>query len=121
MNGLFFASSQSTLHAGARQPATLVSEVILPFMLSVATAQSKHERPAFITRVTGHLDRLALPGRSVSLLFMSDADVAEILKLPTEDKLRLMELLWESLSASPSEVPLGDAHRACNAHEVSLP
>lgn len=43
---------------------------------------------------------------------MSDAEVAELLKLPAEEKLRLLELLWESLSATPSSVPLGDAHRA---------
>jgi putative addiction module component (TIGR02574 family) len=42
---------------------------------------------------------------------MSDADLAEILKLPAEEKLRLVELLWESLSATPSAIPLGDAHR----------
>jgi len=40
---------------------------------------------------------------------MSDSDVAELLKLPAEEKLRLLELLWESL-ASP--LPLSDAHRA---------
>ena len=43
---------------------------------------------------------------------MSDADLAEILRLPAEEKLRLVELLWESLSATPSGIPLGDAHRA---------
>ena len=43
---------------------------------------------------------------------MSDADVAEILKLPVEERLRLAELIWESLVADPSGVPLGDAHRA---------
>lgn len=43
---------------------------------------------------------------------MSDPDVAEILKLPPEERLRLVELLWESLSATPEAVPLGDAHRA---------
>jgi putative addiction module component (TIGR02574 family) len=43
---------------------------------------------------------------------MSDADVAEILKLSAEERLRLVELIWESLAAKPSEVPLGDAHRA---------
>ena len=43
---------------------------------------------------------------------MSDVDLAEILKLPAEEKLRLVELLWESLSATPSAIPLGDAHRA---------
>jgi putative addiction module component (TIGR02574 family) len=43
---------------------------------------------------------------------MSDTDVAEILKLPAEERLRLVELIWESLAANPSEVPLSDAHRA---------
>jgi putative addiction module component (TIGR02574 family) len=43
---------------------------------------------------------------------MSNADVAEILKLPAEERLRLVELIWESLAAKPSDVPLSDAHRA---------
>jgi putative addiction module component (TIGR02574 family) len=43
---------------------------------------------------------------------MSDADVAEILKLPPEERMRLVEILWASLAADPSSVPLGDAHRA---------
>ena len=42
---------------------------------------------------------------------MNDSDVAELLKLPAEEKLRLIELLWESLSASLSALPLSDAHR----------
>jgi putative addiction module component (TIGR02574 family) len=42
---------------------------------------------------------------------MSDADVAEILKLPPEERLRLAEVIWASLAADPSAVPLGDAHR----------
>jgi len=43
---------------------------------------------------------------------MSNADVAKILKLPAEERLRLVELIWESLAAEPSDVPLSDAHRA---------
>jgi putative addiction module component (TIGR02574 family) len=43
---------------------------------------------------------------------MSDADLAEILKLPVEERMRLVELIWESLAADPSALPLGDAHRA---------
>jgi putative addiction module component (TIGR02574 family) len=43
---------------------------------------------------------------------MSDADVAEILKLSPEERLRLIEIIWESLAAAPSSLPLGDAHRA---------
>ena len=43
---------------------------------------------------------------------MSDSDVAEILKLPVEERMRLAELIWESLAVEPAAVPLGDAHRA---------
>lgn len=50
---------------------------------------------------------------------MSDADVAEILKLPPEERLRLVELIWESLAATPSAVPLGDAHRAAIDEELA--
>lgn len=43
---------------------------------------------------------------------MSDSDIAEILNLPVEERLRLVELIWESIAANPSAVPLSDAHRA---------
>ena len=43
---------------------------------------------------------------------MSDADIDEILQLPVEERLRLVQLIWESVAADPSGVPLGDAHRA---------
>jgi putative addiction module component (TIGR02574 family) len=43
---------------------------------------------------------------------MNKADVDEILKLSAGEWLRLMELIWESLAARPSDVPLSDAHRA---------
>ena len=43
---------------------------------------------------------------------MSDTDVAEILKLPVEERMRLVELIWESLAADPSALPFSDAHRA---------
>ena len=43
---------------------------------------------------------------------MSDTDVAEILKLPPEERLRLVEIIWASLIKEPASVPLGDAHRA---------
>lgn len=42
---------------------------------------------------------------------MSETDVVEILKLPAEERMRLAEVIWESLAAEPSSVPLGDAHR----------
>ena len=50
---------------------------------------------------------------------MSDADVAEILKLPAEERLRLLELLWQSLAVVPTGVPLGDAHRAALDAELA--
>lgn len=43
---------------------------------------------------------------------MSDTDVAEILKLPAEERMRLAEIIWASLAKDPASVPLGDAHRA---------
>ena len=43
---------------------------------------------------------------------MSDTDIAEILKLPIQERLRLVELIWESIAAEPSAVPLSDAQRA---------
>ena len=49
---------------------------------------------------------------------MSDTDIAEILKLPAEERLRLVELIWESLNATPSAVPIGDAHRAAIDEEL---
>lgn len=50
---------------------------------------------------------------------MSDADVAEILKLPPEERMRLVELIWESLVATPSTIPLSDAHRAAVDEELA--
>ena len=42
---------------------------------------------------------------------MSDADVAEILKLPPEERMRLAEIIVASLASDPASVPLGNAHR----------
>ncbi len=50
---------------------------------------------------------------------MSDTEVAEILKLPAEERLRLVELIWESLSAAPSDVALSGAHRAAIDDELA--
>jgi len=43
---------------------------------------------------------------------MSDTDIAEILRLPIDERLRLVELIWESIAADPAAIPLSDAHRA---------
>ena len=50
---------------------------------------------------------------------MSDADIAEILKLPAEERLRLVELLWESLRSTPGDLPLSEAHRAALDEEIA--
>jgi putative addiction module component (TIGR02574 family) len=50
---------------------------------------------------------------------MSDADVAEILKLSPEERLRIAEIIWESLAADPSSVPLSDAHRTAIDERLS--
>lgn len=45
-------------------------------------------------------------------IFMSGADVAEILELPPEERMRIAEIIWASPAAALDTVPLGDAHRA---------
>jgi len=35
---------------------------------------------------------------------MSDADIAEILKLPAEERMRFLEIIWESLASNPNDV-----------------
>jgi putative addiction module component (TIGR02574 family) len=42
---------------------------------------------------------------------MSETDIAEILKLSVEERLRLVELIWDSIAANPAAVPLGDVQR----------
>ena len=43
---------------------------------------------------------------------MSDTELAEILKLPVDERLRLVEQIWNSIAANPAAIPIGDAHRA---------
>ena len=67
------------------------------------------------SRTPAPLDRdrkLGLVEWGGNLAPMSDADIAEILKLPAGERLRLLEIIWESLASDPSSLPLGDAHRA---------
>ena len=45
------------------------------------------------------------------LTLMSGTDVAQILKLPAQERMRLVELICESLAADPAAMPLGDAQR----------
>ena len=50
---------------------------------------------------------------------MSDADIAEILKLPVEQRLRLVELIWESLRSTPADLPVSEGHRAAIDQELA--
>jgi putative addiction module component (TIGR02574 family) len=43
---------------------------------------------------------------------VSDAEIAEILKLSPDERMRLLEIIWESLASDPTSIPLGEAHRA---------
>jgi putative addiction module component (TIGR02574 family) len=43
---------------------------------------------------------------------MSDTELAETLKLPVEERLRLVDEIWNSFAANPAAIPIGDAHRA---------
>ena len=43
---------------------------------------------------------------------MSDSDIAEILQLPVEERLRLVQLIWDSVAADSSAASISDAHRA---------
>jgi putative addiction module component (TIGR02574 family) len=42
----------------------------------------------------------------------SEALLEEILKLPAEERLRLVEQVWDSLVATPESVPVPDWHKA---------
>lgn len=50
---------------------------------------------------------------------MSETEIARMLKLPPEERLRLVELLWESLCASPSSVSLSEDHLAAIDRELA--
>ena len=43
---------------------------------------------------------------------MSEAELAAILGLPIEERLRMVQLIWDSVAARPSDIPLRAAHRA---------
>ena len=43
---------------------------------------------------------------------MDKLPVAEILELPVAERLRLLELIWDSITEVPEAVPVSDALRA---------
>jgi putative addiction module component (TIGR02574 family) len=46
------------------------------------------------------------------LLVMKELPVAEILELPVAERIRLIELIWDSIVAVPEAVPLSDELKA---------
>jgi putative addiction module component (TIGR02574 family) len=46
------------------------------------------------------------------VLAMTNSDIAELLRLPIEERLRLVEMIWDSIAADPAGLPLGDAQCA---------
>jgi putative addiction module component (TIGR02574 family) len=42
---------------------------------------------------------------------VSDSDIAEILRLPVEERLRLIDAIWDSIAEDAACVPLTDAQR----------
>jgi len=42
---------------------------------------------------------------------MGESDIAEIMKLSVEERLRLIEAIWDSVAADAASVPLMDAQR----------
>jgi putative addiction module component (TIGR02574 family) len=43
---------------------------------------------------------------------MKKTDVTELLKLPAEERMRLLEVIWESLVTEPSGLAMSEAHCA---------
>src|SRR5258708_7387345 len=56
--------------------------------------------------------RMRTPPEGGRVCATRDSHISELLKVPAEEKLRLLGLLWESLSVSASALPLSDAHRS---------
>jgi putative addiction module component (TIGR02574 family) len=42
---------------------------------------------------------------------MSSLSVSELLKLPVQERIRIVEAIWESIAAVPEAVELSDAQR----------
>ena len=41
---------------------------------------------------------------------MSPTDLSELLKLPSDERLALIEKLWDSLAPTPEAIPVPEAH-----------
>ena len=56
---------------------------------------------------------LPRPGRSPEIQGMTkEALLSEILRLPPEERIDLLEEAWDSIAASPDDVPIPDWHLA---------
>jgi putative addiction module component (TIGR02574 family) len=52
------------------------------------------------------LRRASVPSIGGNLVAMKDVSVAEILELPIEERIRLVEVIWDSIAAVPESVSL---------------
>jgi putative addiction module component (TIGR02574 family) len=43
---------------------------------------------------------------------VKQVSIAEILELPVDERIRLVELIWDSIAALPESVPLSDEQKA---------
>ncbi len=43
---------------------------------------------------------------------MEDASIGSVLELPVDQRLRLVQVIWDSIVQDPSALPLSDADRA---------
>ena len=50
---------------------------------------------------------------------MKQISVAEILRLPVAERIRLVETIWDSIAEVPETVELSDAHRAELDHRLA--
>ena len=61
---------------------------------------------------TESLFRILVEAKSREQIPAAQADVAEILRLPVDERLKLVEEIWDSIAATPAEVPVPDWHKA---------
>lgn len=65
----------------------------------------------------------SLRGRSRKMKFgrMHDALLEDILRLPVDERIRLVERIWDSIAATPEAVPVTDVHKNELDHRLDDP
>lgn len=52
---------------------------------------------------------------------MKDTLLKDILRLPIEERIKLVEQIWDSIAATPEAVPVSDAHKKELDHRLDDP